>query len=304
MALKGYVKKVLRHRPSPKKVVGINALERNWTFHRSEPDALMRLSQWSIFPNLRRAPGRTAIRSVTPRSRWIFYFIYAPQGVIDDAHRFTLEKLRRADAGLAVICAAPSADKIPAELHDQVDALYWKDLPGFDFSAYAIALAETVRHSRGADILVMNDSVFGPFGPVDDLWSKMAWDLTGFTASGQVQNHIQSYAFMIRGMDARKLRNLRSVMPERFAFNDYLGVVYGQETRFARVAARNMSVGALWYADDVRCGNPSIFAALALVRAGFPFLKRALFTKSAYAYDRGEVLAALEECGHPVERYR
>lgn len=304
MTWKQYVKKLLRHRPSPKTVVGIDALEPNWTFRRSEPDALMRLSHWSILRNRRAAPAWQAIRPITPRPRWIFFFVFAPNGTLDEAHRFTLAQLRRSEAGLAVICAAASPEAVPAELRDGVDALYWKGLAGFDFSAYAIALAETARHSSGADILVMNDSVFGPFGKADDLWSGMAWDLTGFTASAQVQNHIQSYAFMIRGMDARKLRDLRGVISERHAYDDYLGVVYGQETRFARVAARRMSVGALWYADDVRCGNPSIFAALALVDAGVPFLKRALFTKSAYAYDRADVLAALESRGHPVNPYR
>lgn len=303
MGWKHLVKKLLQHRPSPKTVVGINALERDWTFRPSAPDALMRLTHWSILCNRRRAPAWREIRPVTARPRWIFYFVFAPNGTLDDAHRFTLAQLRQSEAGVAVICAAPSVEAIPSELHAYGDALYWKDLPGFDFSAYAIALGETARRSPGADVLVMNDSVFGPFGEVDDLWRHMAWDLTGFTASAQVQNHIQSYAFMVRRMDAARLSDLRGVILTNHAYDDYLGVVYGQETRFARIAARRMTVGALWYADDRRCGNPSIFAALALVEAGFPFIKRALFTKSAYAYDRQAVVVALAARGHPVDDY-
>ncbi len=142
-------------------------------------------------------------------------------------------------------------------------------------------------------MLVLNDSVFGPFVPLDSLWDRMRWDLTGFTASGQVQNHIQSYAFHFRDWNADKLHALRDIFPEHTAYDDYRGAVYGQETRFATVAARAMSVGALWYADHVRCNDPTVFAALPMVEAGFPFLKRSLLSKNAHLVDGAAIAAAL-----------
>jgi len=282
--------------------VGTGALVRDWTFRPSSPDLRTLWRRWLARRHRAAMPAWEAIRPVAPRPRWIVYFIYLTDGGLSDAHRFTLARLRADGAGLAVVCATPRRDMVPAELLHGVDALYWKALPGFDFSAYAVALGEVARHSPGADVLVLNDSVFGPFVPVAQLWSAMRWDLTGLTASGQVENHIQSYAFMLRDWNAAKLSALRSIFPQDHAFDDYRHVVAVQETRFARTAARTMSVGALWYGEVHRCADPTIFAAQALVAAGFPFVKRGLISKHVRFVDRDAILALLRAMDHPVAR--
>ncbi len=301
LAVKTIIKTLLRHRPSPVFKVGIDALDRDWTFRPSRPDGITAAVRATALRGLRHAPAHHAIIPICSRPRWIVFFVYLPSGGLTAAHRFTLERLRQADAGLCIICAAPTPADIPAEITTVADALYWKALPGFDFSAYALALHAIAHDSPGADVLVLNDSVFGPFSPVDSLWSHMRWDLTGFTASAQLQNHIQSYAFHLKRVDADRLRVLRTVMPRHWAFDDYRGAVYLQESRFATVAARSMSVGALWYADGERSGDPSIFAALPLLDAGFPFLKRSLLTKNAHVVPRDSILHALTCRDHPID---
>lgn len=300
-ALKTIIKILLRHRPSPVFKVGIETLDHDWTFCPSWPDGITAAVRVTALRGLRLAPAHRAVIPIRPRARWIVFFVYLPAGGLTAAHRFTLERLCQADAGLCIICAAPTPADIPAELTTVADSLYWKALPGFDFSAYTLALHAIANDSPGADVLVLNDSVFGPFLPVDSLWSDMRWDLTGFTASAQLQNHIQSYAFHLKRVDAGRIRALRTVMPRRWAFNDYRGAVYLQESRFATVAARSMSVGALWYADGERSGDPSIFAALPLLDAGFPFLKRSLLTKNAHVVPRDDILHALAKRDHPID---
>jgi hypothetical protein len=61
-----------------------------------------------------------------------------------------------------------------------------------------------------------------------------------------------------------------------------------------------MSVGSLWYVDYQTCGDPTIFAAMALVKAGFPFMKKSLFTKWAHLVDQTQARAALNGTGHPL----
>ena len=117
----------------------------------------------------------------------------------------------------------------------------------------------------------MNDSVFGPFVPLRPVLDNSRWDLTGFTASGELTNHVQSYAFCLRG-----------VTP-------------------ARVAARSMTVGALWYSDATRVHNPTLVKPMELLDAGFPFLKRALLTKSSNYIERDLVLERLARHGHPLD---
>jgi hypothetical protein len=43
-----------------------------------------------------------------------------------------------------------------------------------------------------------------------------SWDLTGFTASSQLANHIQSYAFSLKSVDRARMLRLSPVM---FPFN-------------------------------------------------------------------------------------
>lgn len=301
MLIKNFLKRLLGYRPSRRNLVGTDALQRDWTFKSSRPDMLSRWQRIRLRRCLTSAPQSATLVAVEPQRRWALYFVYAPQGVLTEAQRFSLKRLRTQTTALAVVCASPSIETVPAELFEGTDALFWKGLSGFDFSAYAIGLKMLAVNSAGADILVMNDSVFGPFAPVDDLFEQCRWDMTGFTASRDIENHLQSYAFMLRDWTAEKAASLQSVAPCGRAFDDYRAVVFCQETAFARIAARNLSVGALWYADNRRCSDATIFAALPLLDTGFPFLKRSLLTKHAAFNNIDNVMAALRVRGHPVE---
>lgn len=165
------------------------------------------------------------------------------------------------------------------------DALWWKGLRGYDFSAYRVGLEAIAAKSAHADVFVLNDSVYGPFEDIGPALATTPWDLTGFTAFSLVENHIQSYAFQLKDVTARRLRQIGSVMPRYLVCDDYRSVVYLQETRFARVAAKRMSVGALWYADANVCGDPTVYAGPDLLENGFPFVKKSLFGRNAGLYD-------------------
>lgn len=289
----------LRQPPGGSVSVGVDRLEKDWTFRPSRPDLRTILRRRAMRDRLVPAPAVETITPVRPRARWALYFIYAPDGRLRPSHRFTLRRLRSDGNGLAVVFASPSPSDMPPELPGLADALYWKDLPGFDFSAYAIGLRALAEHSAGCDVLVMNDSVYGPFCAPDALWRRAAWDLTGFTASGNIQNHVQSYAFLLRNWNADKLGHLSDILRDGDAYDDYRSVVFCQETRFAGQAAQVMSVGAWWYAEHRHCSDPTIHAALALLREGFPFQKKSLFTKYAHLVDQDAALAALTVAGHP-----
>jgi len=199
--------------------------------------------------SLRPAPAHRAIKAVTPYQTWTVYFVYLPHGQLTESHHFTLKKLRALKGGLLVVCACPTLAEVPAELHKLCDALYWKGLSGYDFSAYKLALGAIARHSPKANVFVMNDSVFGPFHDLAPLIHQAPWDLTGFTASSQIENHIQSYAFVLKDVTPSRLRKLASVFLPLIAFSRPFDAIEYQETRLAKVAARCMTVGAYWFAD-------------------------------------------------------
>lgn len=275
------------------------ALRRDWTFTPSAPPLVARLSRLkSLLIGWRRPPEHRVLQPLVPAPRWTCYFIYAPDGRLTGAHRFTLARLRAGPGRLLVVCAVPSPEQVPAELAALTDALIWKGLSGFDFSAYALALRAVAAQSPGADLLIMNDSVLGPFTDVETLLAAAPWTLTGFTASARFENHIQSYAFHLRGVTGETVRALAPVMPEGSAYDRYRDVINLQETRIARLAARRMSVGALWYTGDI--ADPSLGAAEYLLGRGFPFLKRSLVGRYAHFQDEAALRAFLTAQGHPL----
>lgn len=280
----------------------LSELVPDWTFARSTPPLIVRLVRAkSLVTGLRRAPRSAVVRAVTPRGQWTAYFLYAGDGQLTPAHRYTLERLRALPRGLLVVCAVPSPAQIPAHVMELADAVVWKAPGGYDFSAYGLALREVAARSPGADLFVMNDSVLGPFVDLGPLLDRRTWAFTGFTAWSAFENHVQSYAWHVRDVRPHTVSALRTVLPAHAAFNHFQDVVNCQETRLARVAAGVMSVGALWYAPQQESGDPSLRYALPLVRAGFPFLKRSLAGGKLVARaDQQVVRRLLDERGHPL----
>lgn len=280
-----------------------DALVRNWQFIASHPDMRVSLRRLRSLTGLSRAPAAAELIGVRQAASWTAYFIYLPDGELTAAHRFTLARLRDLDRKLLVVCAAPHAADVPAELRRMVDALWWKALPGYDFSAYAVALSAVARTAPGAELLVMNDSILGPFSDLRPLLAKAPWDLTALTASSWPENHVQSYALALRSVTPSVLRALSSVLSRRFAVNGYGSVVYLQELRLGKVAARHMTVGARWFASSPEQGDPTLVCAPSLLRQGYPFLKRSLLTRNTGFHPTDELSALLEANGHPLDGF-
>lgn len=279
----------------------VAGLQTWWDYRPSEPSFQVRLKRMvaHLFHE-RPRPESVPIKPVVPSERWVAYFAYLPQGVLSDAHRFTLGRLRDEGCRVLVICAASDVSKVPAELGRYADALYWKDLGGYDFSAYTLALETIVECSPGANVLVLNDSMFGPFHPVLPYLQHVRWDLTGFTGSALKENHLQSYGFILRAFDAVRLTQLRDVFFTDKAFDHANQVIWAQELVMARRASRHMRVGAYWYSDGVTVDDPCLQRPIELIHAGFPFMKKSLLGKMEHFQNPDHVRAMLQSLGHPV----
>lgn len=281
---------------------GLRGLLRNWSFVPSTPAMSVRLARLkTAMTGLRPAPLNQALRPIEARARWNGYFLYLPDGLLSEAQRFTLARLRAMHGGLFAVCAAPEPAMVPHELRDVCDAIYWKGMTGYDFSAYSVAVREVSSRSPGADLFLMNDSVLGPFDDLDAVLRDAPWRLTGFTAWSAFEHHVQSYALFLRNVRPALVSGLRSVLLRRTAFNHFQHVVNWQESRLARVASRSMDVGALWFEPRFEAGDPSLTRAVPLLDAGFPFLKRSLAGgKLAHRADQAQLRRLLEERGHPT----
>jgi hypothetical protein len=234
--------------------------------------------------------------------QWIAYFVYAPDGAIGPSHRFTVDRLRQSNAALLVVMACPDASLIPAEISQHADAVVWKGLSGYDFSAYSLALWHLAERSPGSNVCVLNDSVFGPFHDISSHIESPKWDVTGYTASSLVQNHIQSYAFVIRDVTVARMQQLSRVFPVDFAFDRAGDVILCQELAFGAVASRHMSVGSHWFGEVPAVEDPTLQRPTELLAAGFPFIKKSVFGKQwrFQQHNREELVRLLQSRGHPA----
>lgn len=229
------------------------------------------------------------------------YFMYLPQGQLSSQHRFTLDRLASEDARLMIVCACPPDHPVLTELREQCDALCWKAINGYDFSAYAVGLTELARHASGSDVLVLNDSMLGPFAPLVPFMEQAPWRLTGLSASALAENHLQSFAFIVRQLDAHFLQAVSDVLSIEWSYDNSNAVILLQETRLARAASRHMSVGAYWYTDGAQHLDLCLNCPEQMLEAGFPLLKRSLFDKFAQGFqDPPEMQALLRRLGHPA----
>lgn len=236
----------------------------------------------------------------TTSTRWAVYFCFAPDGEPQPSHRFTIQRLREQGFCVLVVCAAPTAEQARRFLTLEPDALIWKGLRGFDFSGYSVGLAALARRFGKVDVLVLNDSVLGPFQALRPLLDSSPWDLTGFVTAYSIEHHIVSSAFYFRGFDQRIWHACRNVLFRNISFNRQGPVVLLQETRLASVLAKSVTVGSILTpsADNKNAhyllGNPK-----GLLDVGFPFLKRSIFTKFAADFDAGFYRQCLASHGHP-----
>lgn len=94
---------------------------------------------------------------------------------------------------------------------------------------------------------------------------------------------------------------LTPVLPPGIAFNRFRQIIDRQESLFARVVARSMSVGGGgWFGDVHVLGAPMLARPMELLNNGFRFLKRSLLSKHQGYIERDAVLARLQALGHPL----
>jgi hypothetical protein len=279
----------------------IDGLHRDWTFQPSAASLSYRLWRLRLQVTKRRPrPPFQSLVEVTARPLWFVYFVYLPTGVLAPRHHFTLSQLRSQGFPVFVICASPNSRDVPAELRSKCEALYWKGLGGYDFSAYRLALEVIAARSYGARTVLLNDSVMGPFSNLNDLVDQARWSLTGFTATSLNENHIQSYGFMFDAVTPELLSNLDDVMYRSYAFDDVDAVILCQETRLARVANRSMSVGAFWFAPGTSVDDAMLRRPLELLDAQFPFVKYSLLGKMRHFQNPEAIAKRLSKLGHPI----
>lgn len=298
-------------------------LRRDWRFVSTTPSLRTRLLRVAAARRATAFPAYRVRRPITPAARWNCLFLFCPDARLNASQEMLLREARRLRGSLMVITALPPGAQAPDGVAI-ADAVVEKELGGFDFSAYRIALTLIAEGSPGALAYVQNDSVLGPIGPLDRLVDEAPWELTGFMASPAVENHLGSFAFVLRSVTAERVAALSPALPGDRSYELFTDVVLMQETMLARIASRCMNVGSYWYIGDAPPepslagaawrrlsrrhavtpsldlrGDPMLGMPLYLIQQGFPFAKRSLFGKFACSPAMSELAVLLRKSGWP-----
>jgi lipopolysaccharide biosynthesis protein len=161
---------------------------------------------------------------------------------------------------------------------------------GYDFGSWATALDRYPAIASAGQVLLMNDSLAGPFGPIDDLlldFDGSGADVWGMTDTSQFGHHLQSYCLGFkRGcLGERPLAAFWSDIRVEKSRDD---VIWRYEIGLSRLLHRErFSVdAAIRYRKVVRDGeNPTIIGWRRLLDMGFPFVKRQLLRQPEVAPD-------------------
>jgi lipopolysaccharide biosynthesis protein len=225
---------------------------------------------------------------------------WAPDSRVSRSVAELVHSLRADDYAIAIVSTAECSGP-----------LEWPGLPpagvtilrrpniGYDFGSWATALDRYAAVSGADEVLLFNDSLAGPFEPIDHLLASFhdsevdVWSLTDTTQFG---HHLQSYCLGFKHQTlraaplARFWRGIR-VEPTR---DD---VIWRYEIGLSQLLHReNYTLGAaIRYGTVVQDGqNPTILGWRSLLDHGFPFVKRELLRRPEVAPDGDQVRPELK----------
>ena len=137
--------------------------------------------------------------------------IYDSEGIIEDYVIYYLRSIKRlSDRVIAVINGCLTREG-KSKLETIVSDIYIRENKGFDFGAYKEVISKYLNLHEVFDyqeLLLCNDTCFGPLIPFEEIFSKMDDDTLDFWSMNYIDDrllpHFQSY-FMVFRNNARRL---------------------------------------------------------------------------------------------------
>lgn len=155
---------------------------------------------------------------------------------------------------------------------------------GYDFGSWTVGLAELPSLAAAERVLLVNDSMVGPFvdlGDVLERFEDSRADVFGLTDTRQYFLHLQSY-FLGFGNGVLADPPLRHFFADVRHEKDKWDIIWRYELGLSRLFRREAyGVAAAFHADDVVAAgdNPVIRGWWRLLERGFPFVKREILRR-------------------------
>lgn len=137
------------------------------------------------------------------KKRLGLFAFYDKQGIVDDYVIYLLDSLKGIISEWVIIVNGEICNEGLTILKSYSDKVYVRENRGFDAGAYKEAVLEHLGQEyiqRYDELLIMNDTFYGPFFSWKKVWDKMSkcnYDMWGITGHGAIPQksdaHIQSY---------------------------------------------------------------------------------------------------------------
>ncbi len=227
--------------------------------------------------------------------RLCIYLIYDTENVVDDYIGYILRELRKIADKLLVVCNFPSIEQGIQNVLPYADRIYYRENKGYDAGAYKDALCNLIgwkEIENYEELLLINDSFFGPFAPLKEIITRMEnrqddfWGLTmhGGTGEGGIPEHIQTFftAVQSRMLHSQAFRQYWEELPY---FKNFDEVVRMHEMKFTKYFVEaGFSCSAMadtGHNDSLDKRNNYLQYALIscelIKKRNFPFLKKQQF---------------------------
>lgn len=227
--------------------------------------------------------------------RICIYLTYDRQKVVDQYIGYMLKELKICSDHLSVVCNQKEVIRGGETLKKFADEIFYRENIGFDAGGFKDALCKYIGWNRILEydeLILANDSMFGPFRSMKDIFSEMDLkpvDFWGLSIHGEGKNnyvgyiheHVQSFFLVIRSkmLHDQRFINYWMTMPY---FTSFKETIIQHEIRFSRYFS---GLGYTYDAladtkanDSVHCSNNySQYALISfemLKKRNFPFLKK------------------------------
>ena len=108
--------------------------------------------------------------------RLCIYLTYDKQGTIDTYIGYMLKELKTCADALVVVCNENKISKGLNNLEPYADRIYYRENIGFDAGGFKDALCNLLGWEYVLafdELALVNDSIFGPFRPMAEIFAEM-----------------------------------------------------------------------------------------------------------------------------------
>jgi lipopolysaccharide biosynthesis protein len=134
-------------------------------------------------------------------NRLCLFAHYDRDNLVDDYVLYYLEGLKQVSTRLVFITTANLSANEINKVKDLADKVILRENIGYDFMSWQRGMREAAGLTDPDEIIICNDSVYGPIYPLDGIFKAMTpnnCDFWGMTDSYEIAYHLQSYFLVFK----------------------------------------------------------------------------------------------------------